>query len=100
MITMTRTPPRHSNAPWKRFGATLGQWRDWRWQQRHVVTATDLERNLSLSSEERDGLAAVPAGLPVGATPYYLSLADPVESRVPRPHADRPPSRRGANLHR
>ncbi len=82
---MTRTSPRHSSAaPWRRFGATAAQWRDWRWQQRHAVGPRELAAHLSLCDEERAGLAAVAAGLlPVGATPYYLSLADPDDPACP-----------------
>ncbi|HEY3445049.1 MAG TPA: KamA family radical SAM protein [Myxococcales bacterium] len=80
---MTHLSPKHSKSPWKRFGATAAEWRDWRWQQRHAVGPEDLAKHLSLSDEERAGLAAVPAGLPVGATPYYLSLADPLDPACP-----------------
>lgn len=80
---MTRQPPIHFKAPWKRFSATASQWRDWRWQQRHAVGPEELSKHLALSAEERVGLAAVPAGLPVGATPYYLSLADPDDPTCP-----------------
>lgn len=69
--------------PWLRFGATRAQWRDWRWQQRHAVGAAGLAAHLALTDEERAGLARARRLLPVGATPYYLSLADPADPFCP-----------------
>lgn len=54
------------------------KWSDWRWQLRHAVRSTaELESWLSLTADEREGaLAAERVGLPLGITPYYLSLVD------------------------
>lgn len=52
-------------------------WNDWRWQSRHRIRElAQLERFLDLSEAERDGLERGGSMLPVGITPYYLSLLD------------------------
>lgn len=53
-------------------------WQDWRWQLRNMlVQACDFDRVVSLSDDERAGLASSPGIFRVGATPYYASLMDP-----------------------
>jgi lysine 2,3-aminomutase len=55
--------------------ATDQQWNDWRWQARNRVRTLDqLESMLVLSDEERDALLAGGSMLPIGVTPYYMSL--------------------------
>lgn len=58
-------------------------WNDWRWQSRNRIrTLEKLERMLELSPEERQAMVDGGAMLPVGITPYYLSLCsrtDPAE---------------------
>ncbi len=50
-------------------------WNDWHWQVRHRVRhLAELERLLLLSPDERRALTADGATLPLGITPYYLSL--------------------------
>ncbi len=51
---------------------------DWRWQIRHAVTTVDsLSRALHLTPSELEGARrAEREGLPLGITPYYLSLCD------------------------
>ncbi len=57
--------------------ATLRDWNDWRWQNRHRVrTLADLERMLDLTPDERDAILRHSGSLPVGITPYYASLLD------------------------
>jgi len=52
-------------------------WNDWRWQSRHRVRKLDqIERMLVLSDDERDALVKGESMLPVGITPYYMSLLD------------------------
>jgi len=59
--------------------ATDEQWDDWRWQSRHRIrTLEQFERIVELSTAERDALTAGGTMLPVGITPYYMSLIDPV----------------------
>ncbi len=69
--------------------ATAADWADWRWQLRHRArTAAAMEWALpDLSPRERRALA-VPAAwrMPLGATPYYLSLlaAEPPDGPLRR----------------
>jgi lysine 2,3-aminomutase len=58
---------------------------DWRWQVRNAVTSVaELAARLRLSEAERAGAErAERAGLPIGITPYYLSLCDPNEPSCP-----------------
>ncbi len=58
---------------------------DWRWQLRHAITTADgLANALHLSASELEGARrAERAGLPIGVTPYYASLADPRDPACP-----------------
>ncbi len=54
---------------------TTPEWNDWRWQSRHRLrTLGQIEKMLRLSDDERAALAGEGAMLPVGITPYYMSL--------------------------
>ena len=53
-------------------------WQDWRWQSRNRFRSlADLERVLKLSVEERQALEEGGSMLPLGISPYYMSLIDP-----------------------
>lgn len=53
-------------------------WHDWRWQLRNMLSrAEDLDRVVTLSADERAGLAHSSGIFRVGATPYYAGLMDP-----------------------
>lgn len=55
-------------------------WNDWRWQSRNrFKTLQQIERVLVLSEGERDALERGGMMLPVGITPYYMSLLDPTD---------------------
>jgi lysine 2,3-aminomutase len=55
--------------------ATDKEWNDWHWQVRNRIrTQEQLERMLVLSEEEREGLSRAGSMLPLGITPYYMSL--------------------------
>jgi lysine 2,3-aminomutase len=57
--------------------ASESEWRDWRWQQRNVIsTVEELERRVPLSDDERLGLAATRGIFKLGITPYYAALID------------------------
>jgi len=61
-------------------GVTTAEWNDWRWQSRNRFrTLAQIERVLVLSEDERDALARGGTMLPVGITPYYMSLLDPTD---------------------
>lgn len=60
------------------------EWQNWRWQLRNMLTtAGDLAGVVTLSDDERAGLAASPGLFRVGATPYYASLMDPEQPSCP-----------------
>ncbi len=51
------------------------EWNDWRWQLRNRIRRlSQLEQMLVLSEEERVALTEGGSMLPVGVTPYYMSL--------------------------
>lgn len=58
---------------------------DWQWQLRHAVTSLEaLDARVILTDEEKAGIAhAAQGGLPLGITPYYLSLIDPKDPNCP-----------------
>ncbi|UCF95663.1 MAG: KamA family radical SAM protein [Desulfobacterales bacterium] len=56
-------------------GSTDKDWSDWRWQIRNRIRSLEqLEKILNLSDAERQGVEMLGAKLPVGITPYYMSL--------------------------
>ena len=60
--------------------ATEAQWSDWKWQLRsRIRNLSTLERVFTLSDAERAAVAELGDALPVGITPYYASLMDPVD---------------------
>lgn len=64
--------------------ATVEDWNDWRWQNRHRVrTLADLERMIELSADEAAAIRAHTGALPVGITPYYMSLLDRHDAQQP-----------------
>jgi lysine 2,3-aminomutase len=61
--------------------ASVADWNDWRWQNRHRVrTLADLERMIDLSDDESAAIRRHTGALPVGITPYYASLLDKQDS--------------------
>ncbi len=65
-------------------GATSREWNDWRWQSRHRIRSlAQLDSMLRLSDEERQALNQGGTMLPVGITPYYMSLLDPDDAWQP-----------------
>ena len=59
-------------------------WNDWRWQSRHRVRKLEqIERMLVLSDDEREALVKGESMLPVGITPYYMSLLDREDPQQP-----------------
>src|SRR6185503_1634033 len=69
----------HSDRFRRRFfsQASAADWNDWRWQARNRVKDLDgLSRILVLSDDEREAISRHTGSLPLGVTPYYLSLFD------------------------
>ncbi|MGH7280192.1 MAG: KamA family radical SAM protein [Polyangiaceae bacterium] len=58
---------------------------DWRWQIRNAATSVaTLEKQLDLTPREIEGARrAENAGMPIGITPYYLSLCDRTDPSCP-----------------
>jgi lysine 2,3-aminomutase len=60
------------------------EWRDWRWQQRHVIGDLDaLSARFPVTPEERLGIAATRGIFKLGITPYYAALMDPDHAWCP-----------------
>ncbi len=82
-MSLTRPSSSGSNPQTRAFRrrfyreTTDKEWNDWRWQSRHRVrTLVQLEQMLELSEDERQALKQGGTMLPVGITPYYMSLLD------------------------
>lgn len=70
----------------KTFYAGVGdrQWNDWCWQTQHRIRRLEqFERMLILSDDEREALLGLGSMLPVGITPYYMSLISPHDAAQP-----------------
>jgi lysine 2,3-aminomutase len=62
--------------------ATDAEWHDWKWQLRNRIRDLQtLERCFLLSADELEAVKALGDRLPVGITPYYAALMDPVDGR-------------------
>jgi lysine 2,3-aminomutase len=56
-------------------GVSSSQWNDWTWQvQNRIRSLEEIERILVLSESEREAIKRGGSMLPVGITPYYMSL--------------------------
>ncbi|MCB9649258.1 MAG: KamA family radical SAM protein [Deltaproteobacteria bacterium] len=74
-----RTESEAARAFRKKFypGTSLKEWNDWHWQAKHrIKNLADLERHLSLSHGEREAVIRGGSMLPIGITPYYMTLLD------------------------
>jgi lysine 2,3-aminomutase len=59
-------------------------WNDWRWQSRNRFrTLGQIEAVLELTDDERSAIQQGQSMLPIGITPYYMSLLDPVDANQP-----------------
>lgn len=53
-------------------------WNDWQWQTSHRIRGlAQLEAMIVLSDDERAAFTRTAAALPLGITPYYMSLVSP-----------------------
>ena len=58
-------------------GATVAEWNDWRWHSRNRLRhLEEISRIIRLTEDETLALRQGGAMLPVGITPYYMSLID------------------------
>jgi lysine 2,3-aminomutase len=70
----------------ERFFAKASErdWTSWSWQLRNRLrTLTSLEKVVTLSEDERKTIERIGGRLPVGITPYYASLMDPLDAESP-----------------
>ena len=59
-------------------GVKAAEWNDWRWQNRNRIRSLgQLERMIRVTDDERAAISSHEGPLPVGVTPYYMSLLDP-----------------------
>jgi len=59
-------------------GVKTAEWNDWRWQNRNRVRSlAQLDRMISVTDDERAAIERHKGPLPVGVTPYYMSVIDP-----------------------
>jgi lysine 2,3-aminomutase len=75
-----------SQAFLKRFFplAKLADWNDWRWQNRNRIRSlAHLEHIIRVTDSEREAILRHTGPLPVGLTPYYMSLIDPEDASQP-----------------
>ena len=65
-------------------GVKVTEWNDWRWQNRNRIrTLAQLETMIRVTPEERAAIQRHAGPLPVGVTPYYMSLIDPDDPSQP-----------------
>jgi lysine 2,3-aminomutase len=65
-------------------GVKTAEWNDWRWQNRNRIrTLAQLERMIRVTDDERQAIERHRGPLPIGITPYYMSLIDPVDPLQP-----------------
>jgi lysine 2,3-aminomutase len=58
-------------------GVKTVEWNDWRWQNRNRIRNLEqLERMIRVTDGERAAISRHEGPLPVGVTPYYMSLID------------------------
>jgi lysine 2,3-aminomutase len=58
-------------------GVKTTDWNDWRWQNRNRIRSIEqLERIIAVTADERAAITRHEGPLPVGVTPYYMSLID------------------------
>src|SRR5574344_1511899 len=60
------------------------QWNDWKWQVAHrIETLEELNKYITLTEEEQEGVRKSLATLRMAITPYYMSLIDPNDAYDP-----------------
>ncbi len=65
-------------------GITARIWNDWHWQTTHRIrTFSQLESMITVSEDERLAFTRSPTQLPLGITPYYMSLVSPDDPSQP-----------------
>jgi len=79
--------PFHGRARFRRKffpGVSAKLWNDWHWQVSHRIrTRSRLQEMVALSDAESLALNRTEAKLPLGITPYYMSLISPDDAQQP-----------------
>jgi lysine 2,3-aminomutase len=79
--------PFHGRARFRRKffpGVSAKLWNDWHWQVSHRIrTRARLQEMVALSEAESLALNRTEAKLPLGITPYYMSLVSPDDAQQP-----------------
>jgi len=81
-----------------RFSVPESDWNDWHWQLRNRLRSLeDLERYFHLTGDEVEGVKLALQGrtLPLGVTPYFASLMDPIDPGCPLRRQGIPTSKEG-----
>jgi lysine 2,3-aminomutase len=74
--------PSPGRGPWR--DVADHEWNDWRWQLRNRITTLEqLESLLTLTPEEREGVALAGHKLALAITPYFFNLLDPADPDCP-----------------
>ena len=59
------------------------EWNDWHWQLKNrIETVEDLQKYVSLTEEELEGVRSTLKQLRMAITPYYISLINPVRKQA------------------
>jgi lysine 2,3-aminomutase len=84
-LPVAKTAKPLKDRAWLNAAKKAPEWSDWHWQLRNAAhSAADLQAQLSLTSSESAGATnAERDGLPIGISPYYLSLCDPADAACP-----------------
>lgn len=68
----------------EKFNVTDVEWNDWKWQVKNrIEKLEDLEKFITLTDEEREGIKKSLETIRMGITPYYLSIMNPDDPRCP-----------------
>ena len=60
------------------------QWNDWHWQvENRLSTVEEIAQVVNLTEQEKADIEKVMGGFRVGITPYYASLMDPDDPKIP-----------------
>ena len=69
---------------WQKEGITEETWNDYTWQLKNRITSLNgLEKHLSLTSDERNGVLLSGDKLALSITPHFFNLIDPNDHNCP-----------------
>ena len=63
-------------------GISDAEWNDWHWQAKHRLKSLEqIDRTITLTEDEREAIKKGGSMLPIGITPYYMSLIHRTDAR-------------------